>query len=80
MVPVKMKAIVTAGEKKWELRKVDVPRPGPKEILVKVVAAAQNPADCEYFATCDSFNDHCGGMLTVSELLREKRLVLANRG
>lgn len=48
MAPAKMKAIVTSGGGNIELKEIDVPKPGPKEALVKVVAAAQNPADCEY--------------------------------
>ena len=48
MAPAKMKAIVTTGDGNIELREIDVPRPGPVEALVKVVAAAQNPTDCRY--------------------------------
>ncbi|THV06350.1 dehydrogenase [Dendrothele bispora CBS 962.96] len=42
-----MFAICTTGKADGtvELRQVDVPKVGPKEILVKVVAAAQNPTD-----------------------------------
>lgn len=47
-----MKAIVTTGDGNCELRDVQVPKPGPKEILVKVYAAAQNPSDC----TCLEFS------------------------
>ena len=46
LAKTKMKAVVTAGLRKWSIKEVDKPKPGPKEILVKVVAAAQNPADC----------------------------------
>ena len=47
MAPAKMKAIVTVGGGNIELKEIDVPKPGPTEALVKVVAAAQNPTDCE---------------------------------
>ena len=46
MTPTRMKAIVTIGGGNIELKEVDVPKPGPQEILVKVIAAAQNPTDC----------------------------------
>lgn len=45
-----MKAVVTCGTPgKVEVREIDVPKPGPTEILVKVFAAATNPTDCEQY-------------------------------
>jgi NADPH:quinone reductase-like Zn-dependent oxidoreductase len=41
-----MKAVVTTGDGGVQLQDVDIPVPQPNQILVKVVAAAQNPADC----------------------------------
>lgn len=42
-----MKAVVTAGDGKVALKtNVPIPTPGPGQILVKVVAAAQNPPEC----------------------------------
>jgi NADPH:quinone reductase-like Zn-dependent oxidoreductase len=46
MAPTIMKAVITDGKNSVELREVPVPKPGPKEALVKVVAVAQNPTDC----------------------------------
>ena len=46
MAPTVQKAIVIQPDGSIALREVAVPKPGPDEILVKVVAAAQNPADC----------------------------------
>lgn len=48
MAPTIMKAVVTTGSGTITLKEVHVPKPGPKGILVKVVATAQIPADCEY--------------------------------
>ncbi|KAG7442717.1 dehydrogenase [Guyanagaster necrorhizus] len=43
-----MKAVVTLGNSKVALKSdVPVPEPGPGQILVKVIAATQNPPDCE---------------------------------
>jgi len=45
-----MLAICTTGnaENAVELRQVEVPKLDPTDILVKVVAAAQNPVDCKH--------------------------------
>jgi hypothetical protein len=40
------KAVVVQQDGSVALREIAVPKPGPDEILVKVIAAAQNPADC----------------------------------
>jgi NADPH:quinone reductase-like Zn-dependent oxidoreductase len=49
MAPTVQKAVVIQHDGSVALREVAVPKPGPDEILVKVVAAAQNPADCGYY-------------------------------
>lgn len=38
-----MKAVVTVGDKKFEIKDVAVPAIGQGEVLVKVYTAAQNP-------------------------------------
>jgi NADPH:quinone reductase-like Zn-dependent oxidoreductase len=49
IVPSTMRALVTAGgQKPPRVQSVPVPRPGAGEILVRVAAAAQNPADWKY--------------------------------
>ncbi|KAI0272582.1 dehydrogenase [Gloeopeniophorella convolvens] len=45
MAPTAQKAIVVQEDGSLALREVPVPKPGPNEILVKIVAAAQNPTD-----------------------------------
>jgi len=40
-----MKALVTTGDRSFQLQDVDIPIPGVGEILVKVIAVAQNPSD-----------------------------------
>lgn len=48
MVPIRQKAvIVTKTGATFAL--ANVPKPGPGQILVKVVAAAQNPSDCQFY-------------------------------
>ena len=46
-----MKAIMTTGDGGIEFRETAIPKPAADEILVKVVAAAQNPTDCKPFYT-----------------------------
>ena len=46
MVPTLQKAIIVQQDGSVALREIAVPKPGPDEILVKIVAAAQNPTDC----------------------------------
>ncbi|TFK24573.1 dehydrogenase [Coprinopsis marcescibilis] len=45
MLPEAMRALVSTGNGKFELKQVPVPRPGPHEVIVKVVAAAGNHTD-----------------------------------
>ncbi len=45
-----MKAIVSTGDGGCKIQDVQVPIPGPTEILVEVYAAAQNPTDCRQLA------------------------------
>ena len=47
MSPTKQKAVVVT-ETGPTLGLADVPKPGPGQILVEVVAAAQNPIDCRF--------------------------------
>ncbi|TFY50939.1 hypothetical protein EVG20_g11244, partial [Dentipellis fragilis] len=50
MVHTKMNAAVIDTDGKVVVRKIDVPKPGPGEIMVKVGAAAQNPTDWKSIA------------------------------
>ncbi|KAH9032324.1 zinc-binding oxidoreductase ToxD [Lactarius hengduanensis] len=45
MAPALQRAIVVQQDGSVALREIPVPKPGPDDILVKVVAAAQNPTD-----------------------------------
>lgn len=53
-VPTRMKALLTTGDGRFSLRDTDVPQLAPKEILVKVATAAQNPTDCAYPGVCEA--------------------------
>lgn len=45
-------AVVVGPEKTtFSVKSIDIPTYGPDEVLVKVLAAAQNPADCEYMSS-----------------------------
>jgi NADPH:quinone reductase-like Zn-dependent oxidoreductase len=46
MAPALQRAVVVQQDGSVALREIAVPKPGPDDILVKVVAAAQNPTDC----------------------------------
>lgn len=48
MAPIKQRAAYVS-ESGLTFGLVDVPKPGPGQILVKVVAAAQNPTDCRFY-------------------------------
>jgi len=43
-----MKAVVTQGSGQISVEELPIPQPGPKEIVIKVVAASINPADRKY--------------------------------
>lgn len=40
-----MKAVVTQGNNQLAVQELEIPEPGPREIVIKVVAASVNPAD-----------------------------------
>ena len=48
MASTKQNAVIIQRDGSVALQEIAVPKPGPNEILVKVVAAAQNPADCAW--------------------------------
>jgi NADPH:quinone reductase-like Zn-dependent oxidoreductase len=47
MAPIKQRAAYVS-ESGVTFGLVDVTKPGPGQILVKVVAVAQNPTDCQF--------------------------------
>ncbi|KAI0050794.1 GroES-like protein [Auriscalpium vulgare] len=61
MAPLRQKAIVIKEDKTVVLKEVDVPKVGPGQILVRVIAAAQNPTDWKTLKTLDK----PGGLLGV---------------
>jgi NADPH:quinone reductase-like Zn-dependent oxidoreductase len=55
MAPIKQRAAFVS-ESGLTFGPVDVTKPGPGQILVKVVAAAQNPVDCQFSFFCTSLS------------------------
>lgn len=51
MAPSKHLAATVGPAGSVIVKELDVPKPGPGEILVKVVAFAQNPTDCRSFSS-----------------------------
>ena len=81
MAPIVQKAIIVQQDGSVALREIAVPKPGPDEVLVKVVAAAQNPADCGWKAMMSalSFSSLFGGVLA-GKSARFARRAGANSG
>ena len=57
----------------WEIRTVAIPRPGPKDVLVKIISAALNPVDWkihtyDYFGSEYPFVCGSDGAGTVQEV------------
>ena len=69
MTPTVQKAVVVQQDGSVALREIAVPKPGPNEILVKVVAAAQNPADCGWELV---YARHGNAQLTFFDHVREE--------
>ena len=44
-IPTKMKALVTNADKTASVKKIPVPEISDDEVLVQVIAVAQNPTD-----------------------------------
>jgi hypothetical protein len=53
MAPIKQRAAFVS-ESGLTFGLVDVRKPGPGQILVKVVAAAQNPTDCQFSSSASA--------------------------
>ncbi|KAF8854393.1 GroES-like protein [Acephala macrosclerotiorum] len=51
----KMEELVIYGVPEWTARRqiVEIPKPGPKEVLIKVFAAGLNPKDWKYTEDCN---------------------------
>ncbi|KAI0796357.1 GroES-like protein [Irpex lacteus] len=59
-VPTTMKALVTLGRRAAAVEEVPVPNIEEDEILIKVVAAAQNPTDWKYIDNVGNVGTICG--------------------
>lgn len=40
-----MKAVILEGPKTFKVKEVPIPKPGPGQVLIKVMAAPINPSD-----------------------------------